>query len=191
MIVFFLSSLAAWLTAAGPHTVSRAELTARLKYYRTIGKLETKFHETKRLKNIGTTIESEGELTIVRPSKVIWKVTRPGRLTVELTDGKMRITDPSGKTETYEADASARDSLRSMVAWLKLDPDELLASYRITDLGAETYRFEPKDREAAPVAAMQMKVKPGSYLERLDITEKSGDALEIRFDRPRIERRDE
>lgn len=174
--------------AAAPG-ITRDQLAQELRYYQKIATLHTRFHETKTLKDMGMKLESDGELTVVRPtgtqaSKVTWKVVHPSPLTVILEEGKLQIQAGDGKSENYSLEGSARESLKALVAWLKLDPDELMQSYKISKAEGGGWLFEPKAE--APITSMQMELKPGSYLQRLVIQEKSGDTLQIRFEKPQI-----
>jgi hypothetical protein len=187
---FFLLFCAA--SAGTGRPVEETELASRLKFYESIQRLVAKFHETKTIKNMSLKLESDGELTIdrskARPNLVIWKVTRPSPLTVSLTQGKLDIVGADGKAESYSMEGAARDSLQALVAWLRLDPEELAKTYLVTDLGGERFRFAPRKGSELPIQSIQMKLEAGSYLEELEIMESSGDRLVIRFEKPRIER---
>jgi outer membrane lipoprotein-sorting protein len=175
------------VTWAAPRPIEKQELASQLTYYQSIQTLRTKFHEIKTLKEMKLTLESDGELTVIRPSKVIWKVTRPSPLTVILEESRLQILDSEGKGETLAIEGEAKKSLKSLVAWLKLDPNELFETYQISDLGENKFRFEPKVPAESPLRALVMQIRPKSYVEQLQIEERSGDSLTIRFEKPRIE----
>jgi outer membrane lipoprotein-sorting protein len=181
LLVFFSFSAHA---ASAPLT--RDQLAEQLEAYRSIRTLHAHFHETKHLKDLKIDLTSEGELDLERPTRVVWRVTSPSPLTVTLEKDKLSITS-DGKREQYEMEGRAKESLKALVAWLELDPDALMANYRVLSLGKDRFRFEPKDTNA-PVQSLQMKIRAKGYVERLEIEERSGDSLDIRFDPPRVER---
>ena len=189
VIAFFVSQTS---SAAASRPVTREELAKQLTYYQSISELNAKFTETKTLKDMALKLESDGELTVVRPvagtthSQVVWRVIHPSALTVTLSEGSVKIVSGDGKTENYAIEGSAKESLKALVAWLKLDPEELIQSYRISQEADGAYRFEPKGE--ASIAAMVMTLQPGSYLEQLRIEEKSGDSLLIRFQKPTLKK---
>jgi hypothetical protein len=184
-LFLLLFAFAQWGFAATE--VDRAELTKRLSFYHSLSKLTTKFHQTKHLKDVAISLESDGELTVIFPKRVIWKVIHPSPLTVSLEGAQLEITAKDGETNKINVEGEGREAMKALVAWLKLDPDELYNSYRITRIDKnDTYRFEPK--APGPIAALQMQVRAGSHIEKLDLEERSGDRLEIRFEKPRLER---
>jgi len=168
--------------------VTKTELADKLAYYRSIQVLHTKFHETKTLKGMNIKIKSDGNLTVQRPNKVIWEVVQPSPITVILDNQNVKILDGSGKTETYQMDGGAKESLKPLVAWMRLDPEELALNYDVFAMSDNRYRFQPKETAKSPFLALQMTLKANSYVEKLEIEETSGDHLEIRFEKPRIER---
>jgi hypothetical protein len=167
---------------AGSRSIGKSELASELSYYQSIQTLQTKFHETKTLRDIQLK-----DLTVIRPNKVIWKVTRPSPLTVTLEETRLQILE-EGKTESFAIEGEAKQALKSLVVWLKLDPDELFATYQISSLGENRFAFVPKSLETSPIQRLEMTLRTNSYVERLQIDEKSGDHLDIRFEKPRIER---
>ncbi len=188
LLLLTLLAMIPRLSQAAPHAVSQKELAEKLRYYRSIKALQTKFHETKTLKDMKIQINSEGELTVTRPSKVVWKIIKPSALTVTLDDQSIQISSGQGeKDESYPMESGPRESLKILVAWMKLDPVELSQAYDVSTVSENTYRFLPKAGPKSPFLAMQMTIKPNSYVEKLEIEEASGDHLTIRFEKPRLE----
>ncbi len=183
----------ALVQGAPKKAMEKAELTSLLAYYQSITKLKARFKERKTLKDLSYPLLSEGLLTVQRPDRVVWEITKPSPLVVTLDRKELSIESGAGKTKKREAIAvegndKAAESLKGLVAWLRLDPTALLEEYRIYSLGNHEYEMVPKRAGATPFDSLTMTLKEGAHLEALSIREKSGDSIVINFERPEIER---
>jgi outer membrane lipoprotein-sorting protein len=191
---FIVASLIVSLCAsAGPSesSVSEGELTEKLRFYATLGSLEADFHQVKDLRELGMQMKSEGRLTLRRPDSVIWEVTKPARVRVELGSAGVRITSGDGQAasvQTFSADQMPKDrdasSLHDLVAWLKLDAHVLAAQYTITKTTGDHFVFTPK--KSGPFKTMEMDLSRAGHLEKLILNETSGDRMTLTFGRPRM-----
>lgn len=197
LIAFVLSLAMDGARAAAPARtrVTKASLGKLLAYYQSITTLSTRFKETKRLGDLALELTSEGTLTVHRPERVVWEIVKPSPVVVTLDRKQIRVetgTGASKKVETVSVDAGGEKaslSLRNLVAWLKLDPEELSARYEIFAVGEHDYEFVPKDKTSTPFESLTMTMKQEGYVEKLLIREKAGDSIAIAFEKPRIEHR--
>ncbi len=177
--------------AAAEFKVSEAELGEKLRFYTTFQSLEADFHQVKDLKEMGLQMKSEGRLTLKRPDTVVWEVTKPAHVKVELGAAGIRITTGEGVSATiqnYPADQMPKEgdgaSLHDLVAWLKLDAHALANQYAITRTNADHFIFAPKKN--GPFKTMEMDLSGAGHLEKLILHEASGDQMTLRFGKPRI-----
>ena len=173
--------------------MTEAQLAQKLRFYQGIRVLDVHFEQRKQLKDMDLTLKSEGELHIERPSRFIWKITRPSPVSVSVSGQELTIVTGSGSTARTQvlklgdapSDQAAR-SLASMVAWLNMDAHVLSHEYRVFAVQAESYRFEPRLKSSAGLESLEMDLTHDGQLKQLRIRELSGDRLEIHFDKPRI-----
>ncbi|HMN68959.1 MAG TPA: outer membrane lipoprotein carrier protein LolA [Bdellovibrionales bacterium] len=183
----FTISMGLAATAFAAETVSSPELRAALEKYRAKTRLEVDFHQVKTIADMDLKLTSSGHLSVQRPNRVEWKVTRPEVMTVVLENEKIAVT-ADGKTEEFDAKQAAsgkdRKSFQELLAWLKLDADILLNKYEITKLGVGRYRFQPRDKDAT-LKDLEMTLARAGHVEKLSFVEASGDHIEISFGKPK------
>jgi outer membrane lipoprotein-sorting protein len=183
--------------AAGSATsVTRDQLKAGLLAYASISKLEATFNQTKTIKEIGVVIKSEGRMTLSRPGKVTWEVTRPSRVKVVLDEKEVRIESGSSSdanAQVFPVGGAVSDEvggkMAEVLAWLRLDADRLYDDYSVTSVGPNQFCFTPKERLKSLFGELKLTLGKEGVVRRLEIKEKSGDLLEIDFRTRVIERR--
>ncbi len=185
--IFFLSVLFAQVP------LNTEELSKKLQFYTPIETLQATFKQTKHLKEMGMKLESEGELKVHRPDRVVWQITKPGR--VQLTLQGSDVILETGEGKEYKVDRFSLNSpmkkeisqgLLSMMAWLKLDIPMIQNSFTVSSIEGGGFRCEPKDKKAALFASLDFYVHSKGHLEQLILNEKSGDRIEIRFQAPQV-----
>ncbi len=187
-----LAGLTLCVTALASETpVTETQLAEKLRYYARIANLEADFHQVKDLKELGMQMKSEGRLTLRRPDSVVWEITRPAPVRVDLGNGKIRIQSGEGASATvqnFSADQMPKDkdasSLRDLVAWLRLDAHALAEQYAITRTTADHFVFAPK--KTGPFRTMEMDLSKSGHLEKLVLNEVSGDRMTLTFGPPRV-----
>lgn len=169
------------------------EIAEKLKFYRKIRTLKTQFQQTKRIPDLDVEIKSEGEMELVRPEKVTWKVKKPAPTELILDGNKVEITSGEGrekKTESFSLDgaldASTMRSLVSMLAWLKLDIPSIQNGYTIYAVDKATFKCVPKDEKNSVFQSLTFFLHSEGHLKKLAIGEKSGDQIEIQFSKPQV-----
>ena len=195
-LVAVLLGLSSPARAAGSSTpVTRDQLKAGLRAYDSISKLEASFEQTKTIKEIGVVIKSEGRLTLSRPGKVVWEVTRPSPVKVILDEKEIRMESGSGSdasTSVFPVGGAASDEvggkMAEVLAWLRLDADRLYDDYAVTSVGPNRFRFTPKESAHSLFGELNLTVGKDGDVAHLAIREKSGDLLEIAFRTRAIER---
>lgn len=173
--------------------VSDAEITEQLKFYQKISTLHASFHQTKFIKDLKLELKSEGEMELVRPERVLWKITKPSPTELVLSGNSVSMTSGTGtskRTESFALDGpmdpAVSKSLVSMVAWLKVDVPLIKESYSIYEVGKHTFKCVPKDEKMGVFQSLTLFLHPKGHLEKLFIEEKSGDHIEITFANPKV-----
>lgn len=167
--------------------VSVEELKKTLSPYEKIEKLEVPFHQTKTLVEMKIKLESDGRLTLNRAKQtVLWEILKPSPLKVEMTATEIKLTDENG-TQTLKTDAGpAAQSLKSLVAWLKLDAEALAKEDDVFLVKPRVYLFKPRDRANSPFESIELTLGEKNHLKSLFMKEKSGDSMQIDFGTPKI-----
>jgi hypothetical protein len=185
------ASLSARSAVAVP--VTEQELAAKLRFYAKIGTLETDFHQVKVLKELGMEMKSEGRLTLKRPDSVVWEVTKPAPVKVELGRAGVRITNGEGASARVENFPTAEmpkegsaSSLHDLVAWLRLDAHALSTQYAIAKTAPDHFIFTPK--KPGPFRTMEMDLSQDGHLKKLVLNEATGDQMRLTFAKPRVMR---
>jgi outer membrane lipoprotein-sorting protein len=171
--------------------VTENELATKLRYYSSIRALEADFRQVKNLREMGMQMKSEGRLTLRRPDSVIWEVTKPARVKVELTSAGIRITSGEGTTATVQSFSAAQMpkdgdalGLHDLVAWLRLDAHALSEQYTITRTTTDHFIFAPK--KIGPFKTMEMDLSGAGQLTKLVLNESSGDQMTLQFGKPHL-----
>lgn len=184
--LFWALSLPA-ATELSPQTVE-----LRLKSYVGITGFRARFTQVKHLKDMALDLTSEGQLTVIRPHKVIWRVDRPSPLEMTLEERAIHLVQGQGAArreqhwklgnEIGEADLKG---IHDLMAWLRLDIPAINAAYRLTEVKPGELRCAPRENSPhSPFVAMNLRLNPKGHLERLILEERSGDSLEITFSAP-------
>ncbi len=171
--------------------VQAAELKTRLSYYAKLLSFEAEFQQVKYIKSMNVQLKSKGSIKVQKPNEVTWKIIDPSPITVHITDKNLEMTTGKGKdAKTEKVDLaqvpSALKNLTHMTTWLKLDPVELSANYRVFKKSEEDFVFKPRDLELSMFESLEMTLDPKGHLKTLILSEKSQDSLEIRFSKPKI-----
>lgn len=186
---WFVGVLCAVATAA---PLAPKEVAGKLALYESIATLRSRFRQTKLLKDVNLKLDSEGELTLVRPDKVTWAIRKPARMEVSL-DGRTVTLTSADKSETYTLGENPDDTvsrgLMGLIAWLRVDVNALNAAYEFTQLEGGEYLCTPRESAGAPFRAMKLKIHDAGHVEKLVLDELSGDSLTIQFDKPVLTRK--
>lgn len=183
--------------SAAAGQLSEAELTEKLKFYRSIAQLEVPFTQIKILTSLKMRLKSEGLLKLTRPDQVVWEINKPSHLQVKLTEHEVRIESGAGedlsvqtwkKEDMPKESPSGEGSLHGLVAWLQLDAHLLSQQYQILSLGPRTFLFEPRENKQNAFKNLKMTLDSGGHLKILVIHENSGDEIQIQFGNPKVVR---
>lgn len=176
--------------------VSPSELAQALKFYRNIQELSVDFKMSKRIKGIPTVLHSEGSLHVIRPDVLIWKITKPAPLTVNVDKDDVKISSGAGKdakTQSFKLDqlGEGDDASRfhSMQHWLVMDAEKLSQNYDVEKTADGAFTFRPKRPQEVPFSMLTMLLSPRRDLQKLSIEERSGDSTEFVFGRARVKER--
>lgn len=166
--------------------LSEAEFSSILHRYQSFSSLKTSFTQIKTITDLGIQLKSEGTLSINRPSTVIWQVLKPGPLTVTINDKQVSM-----ENETFllsSAPSKVSQKLALMISWLKMDTAKLYENFSILRLRENVYRLTPRQKksDAMGIGAFEITLNSQGYVERVLITEVSGDLLEILFLKPKV-----
>ncbi len=175
--------------AAASTPVGREELKTALARYQAIKRLDVDFKQTKSLKDLNLTLNSEGHLNLIPPDHVQWKITKPQPLTVDLEQQKITIRSASG-TETFSQSENPsekdRKSFAMMLTWLKLDADAILQKYTVSKLKSRTFRFVTKDPGEPMLKSLEMELTEAGHVATLLFQEASDDEMRLVFARPKV-----
>lgn len=176
-----------------PPAVSPSELSQALKFYRNIQELSVDFKMSKRIKGIPTILYSKGSLQVIRPNILIWKITMPAPLTVNVDMNEVKITSGAGKdvkTQTFKfnhlGEGTDASRFHSMQHWLLMDADKLSQNYDVEKTIDGAFAFRPKRPKEVPFSMLTMLLSPRRDLQKLSIEERSGDSTEFVFGRARV-----
>lgn len=174
-------------------TVPEAELKALFSRYSQLKSLSVDFQQIKTLKDIPTKLASQGHLDVVAPNSLIWTVTKPSFLEFKLVGGDAQITSGKGAdanvqkfTKAQMASSAQAKSLDGIASWLKFDPTFLTKEYSVTKNADGSLNFTPHKLEESPFSSIQLSFAKEAFVKRLRLSEKSGDLIEIEFEKPVI-----
>lgn len=177
-------------------SVSKEELSKTFKFYQDIKELTVDFKMSKRLKDIPTILHSEGQLRVSQPNILIWKITKPAPLTVEIGKDEVKITSGEGqelRTQTFRLNqiGESADATRfqSMNAWLKMDTEKLSQDYEIEKLASDSFIFKPKHPNQVPFSKLTISLNQRGDLQKLSMEERTGDSTEFVFGPARVRRK--
>ena len=188
--VLFASMGLILMAAAKP--IDEAQLSKALAKYHSIEKLKVGFKQKKFLKDMNMSLESEGVLSLMPPSLVIYQLTKPAPMKVTLDPEQIKIENGSGsdakvqiiKTSTIPGESEKRN-LKAMVTWLKMDPHALAGEYEISESEKNHYLFRPHDSTSA-FQSLEMELGKSGHVSHLIMKEQSGDRIEFFFETPQI-----
>lgn len=175
------------------HTLTRSELQDKLKYYKKINTLHTKFKQVKNLKDLGMELESSGELSLVFPEEVTWTLLTPAYTqlklsgqTLSLESGELANRKKNTFNLTKELGADISKSLLHLLVWLKIDVDSIFQLYEVVELGTNSYSCKPRNTQDAVFEGLNFVIHPKGHISKLILSEKSGDHLTISFSDPKV-----
>ena len=180
----FLLTLAAGLSlnVARGVELSPVELKDRLKVYSALGSFRSQFTQLKKLKEIGVELKSSGTLTVRRPHQVIWEVKKPSPLTLKMDGKTLTISKGGNETTTLTGGIKGIDRL---VAWLRLDAAEISQAYSVSRTPSGDLECRPRKAESHdPLVSIKLHLREDGTLSQLTLDERSGDQLEISFNKP-------
>lgn len=173
--------------------VPEAELAKALAKYQKIATLSVHFRQKKSLKDMDLNLESEGDLELTPPQRVIYKVNKPARLVVTMTPSEIRFENGSGSdatVQTFKTTAipgeTEKRNMQAMVNWLKMDPQALSREYLISTDHENNFHFAPREVATSPFQQLELKLGSSGHVKHLTMHERSGDQIEFFFDEPKI-----
>lgn len=190
MFVFLVLGQA--FSLAKTEELSQERIETQLKQYAELKAFRARFTQVKHLNEMNLDLKSEGDLTVQRPNRIVWNVTRPSPLKLTLEGAQVSMTQGEGsekKNQTWSLNkgASAKEmkGLEDLMAWLSLDAKRIGENYRLIDEGNRTFLCLIKNPNApTPFQNLRMTLSPQGYLQKLSIDEKSGDNIQIQFTAP-------
>ena len=176
-----------WTTAA---LVNEQELSEKFQFYRSIERLNVGFQQTKHLSDMNLDLRSSGQMTLDH-GVVTWEVQKPSPVKVKISASDVEIVSSSGK-QAFKLKDLSKDSVARgvglLLPWLTFDAKALSAQYKISQLGPRQYAFEPLVADF-PMRKIVASLNSEGHIERLQMTETSGDTLEIHFAAPKVKRK--
>ena len=162
--------------------------------YEKFSSLKTAFIQKKIMPGLDITLEAEGTLTVKRPDTVIWEITKPGEMKVQLNKTTLSII--SGKGKNQEVENWSLDKLPSKISeklfimnlWLNFDPKGLYQQYEVFEIKPYQFKFIPKRDIDTGFSSLEMHLHKNGYIKKLIIQEESGDILDYTFNRPQFSR---
>jgi outer membrane lipoprotein carrier protein len=186
-----LIQTAVFAAVAQASPVNERDLEKQLHFYKSIEELTTTFHQTKHLSEMKLDLQSDGRLTLNKPDRIIWEITKPSRLVVTISKTDVRI-ESKGETQTFKFQELSQDNVANginmLVPWLMLDAHALSETYRVTEDADHGFVFEPKKANGS-ITKMILFLNDNGHLKRLKLFEASGDWIEIQFDAPKVVRK--
>jgi hypothetical protein len=169
-----------------------ADIEKKLQKYTQLDRFKAHFEQITQLKEVGISLRSEGELTVIRPSQVVWRIFKPAPLELTLEGTLISVVQGEGssrKQQQWQMDklGSDRDlkGMNDLMAWLKLDAKAIASSYRLDEIKPNEFLCTPRQIvKQSPFKAMRMFLGPQGFLVKLILEENSGDQLEISFSLP-------
>lgn len=187
IILMVATSFAADLTQA----IDERELAKRLQFYQSIATLDVEFKQVKTLPDLKVKLESEGKLKLMRPDQVIWEITKPSRVLIQFKDRQVRVESGIGaeqSVQTWKLDDMPKGkdskSINALMPWLQLDANALSKLYKVSSLGPNKLRFDPKEPDKSAFKRIEITLSSNGRLDLLHIEESSGDEMDIHFKTP-------
>jgi outer membrane lipoprotein-sorting protein len=181
--------------AASPTVVDHDHLKQLFNRYQGLTELSVDFQQTKILKDVPNHLVSKGHLLVQTPDRLVWTITTPSFLEVLISKGEVQITSGKGPSADVQKVTRAQlasnpqsRSLDGLAHWLKFDSEFLEHEYEVSRLENGRYVFNPRKLEESPFIQLTVDLTKSGAVRELDLSEKSGDRLEIYFDEPKIKR---
>lgn len=185
-----LFSWASVLAAPATSPTPDARLDSIFEHYQGLKDFKAGFQQVKHLAAEDLELKSNGTLTVSFGKALLWDVQTPGRLAVFLSPQVLEIRAGEGSRQTknsYDLTSPGHsekivESLKELTALLSMNRDEVAKQYTVgSDANALT--LTPKvPRQFAKVRMIPE--TDGKWLDRIDISEVSGDTLVLDFDTP-------
>jgi outer membrane lipoprotein-sorting protein len=181
--VWLVVSTVAW---AG-QSLTTADLRTALAKYQGMESLDVTFKQTKTLKDMDFTVESEGRMFIQMPDLVRWQMTKPSAVKVELNRDQITVesSGKSNKVDTAAIPPAQRREFLNMFNWLKLDADAIAATYDVSRLGPNQYAFNSRSPDSM-FKTLEMQMSKNGHVESMRFKEKSDDEIVLRFGSPKM-----
>lgn len=166
--------------------LSESEFSAILHRYQNFFTLKTQFTQVKTITDLGIQLKSEGTLTIIRPSTVVWKVLKPSPLTVTINDKQVSMENEVFLLSSAPSQVSQK--LAFVISWLRMDTHTLAENFSIRRTHENVYQLLPKQekKDSLIIGSFEITLNSQGYVERVIITEISGDRLDIHFAKPQV-----
>lgn len=185
-------------SAASGVIVDRPQLKQLFSRYQGLTELSVDFQQTKILKDVPNRLISKGHLLVQTPDRLVWTLTTPAFLEVVIAKGEVQITSGKGASADVQKITRAQlasnpqsRSLDGLAHWLKFDADFLENEYEVTRIENGKYVFNPRKIEDSPFRELIVELAKSGAVRELDMSEKSGDRLEIHFEEPKMKRNEQ
>lgn len=165
----------------GSQELNTSELALKLSAYS--GSFRAKFNQTKRLKKMNISLRSEGELTVMRPDRVLWRIVKPSPLSVVVGREGIKIASGSGANESVQEVKSGASSLEHLIVWLRLDAESIVKNFHVSLDGHEIL-FRPRRADGLPLEAIRARRSSLGHLDRITLLENSGDQIILDLEKP-------
>lgn len=165
------------------------DIRQRFKKLNELTNFEVSFSQIKTLKELNFTIRSKGDLKVSKPGNIVWKVTHPSYLEVNISPNDVTISskemDGTTQTQTYRCDKKLKSvegysSLLNLMSLLSMDVEQLIKEYDIIKKGKGTFLFTPKLRSDI-FKNILVQFGNDDLIKNVELREISGDTININF----------
>ncbi|MCX6112776.1 MAG: outer membrane lipoprotein carrier protein LolA [Proteobacteria bacterium] len=184
--LLFLTSLA-WFSLSAYS--NNEEIKQQFKKLNELANFEVAFQQTKMLKDLNFTIKSSGNLKVSKPSNIVWKVTQPSYLEVNIDPDTVTIVskemDGTTQKQIYKYDkrpknAEGYSSLLNLMSLLSMNIEQLVKEYDIVEKSKKKFLFTPKLKSDV-FKNILVQLGNDNLIKRVDLQESSGDTINIIF----------
>lgn len=174
------------------HQMANADFVKQFKAYTAFSALDVKFTQEKTLMELKTPLLSQGSLHVNRGKKLLrWVVTQPSRLVVTIDSKSLTMESGTGSStqrqvfnlQQMNSDAKA---WKDLSIWIDFDPLEISKHYKVSSVGERGFELKPNVIESSPFTSLKIIASAAGYIENMEMIEKSGDVLRLKFSKPKI-----
>jgi len=184
-----LSFLVGFVLLSSSARSSNEDLKQQFKKLNELTNFEVSFKQIKTLKELNFSIRSNGNLKVSKPSNIIWKVTQPSYLEVNIDSNNVTISskeiDGTIQKQTYKYDKRSKStegysSLINLMSLLGMDVEQLIKEYDIVKKGKGKFLFTPKLKSDI-FKDILVQLDNDKLIKNIELQETSGDTINISF----------